>query len=223
MKVLTLEDLTKAAGGLGGHFGKAAAFHKAAAAHHEALHKHHSEMAAFSKGKHDAMDDGHEMKAYMGKAAEHHTAKAAHHLELHKLHKAHAEDNQTMADTYNADKVAGAQPPAATAPPAAAAGAAPPADAAPGNGVSKTIDTTINALIAKALESLDSDPKVAEKIQQIVLERVNQALGDKTIPSLVRGVLPDIPTGGSAALVPRPGQQIQTETVSPELASVFGE
>lgn len=238
MKVLSLEDLTKAAGGLGGHFGKASAFHKSAAAHHEALHKHHAEMASFSKGKHDAMDDGHEMKAYMGKAAAHHEAKAAHHLELHKLHKTHGEECDTMKATYDADKVAGTGAPATTTIPAAPTAGAPPATAptttdpaaaaaAASDGLKGMIDKTTAALVAKSLESLNSDPTVAQAIQKMVLEQVQAALGNKLVPTDARAFMPTDTPGGSAAaanqphLVPRPGQPvIDTTNVPPEFKAL---
>src|SRR5580765_3839950 len=224
MKVLTMDELAKAAGGLGGHFGKASSMHKSAAAHHESLHKHHSEMAAFSKGKHDAMDDGHEMKAYMAKAAEHHAAKAAHHLKLHKLHKAHGEECDDMAKTFSADKaLAAAATAGAPAPAAAATPAAPAAAPTGGDGISAMVSETTAGLVKKSLEMLNSDPAVQDEIRKMVLEGVRSALGDKIVPTDVRAILPDMPGGSAAAPVahPRAGAPpVPTADVPPEFRAL---
>lgn len=187
----------------------AAHFHKSAAGHHESLHKHHSEMAAFSKGKHDAMDDGHEMKAYMAKAHEHHVAKAAHHEALHKLHKARAEecedmDKATMTTTPSTTpttKAAGSPDPAAATPTNPdPANPTPAAEATPAtsDGIDGMLKATTTGLVKSALEMLKTDPTVQDEIRKMVLEGVRSALGSKVIPDHVRGVMPDVPIGSAS-------------------------
>lgn len=224
---------------------KAGSYHKAKADLHKAAADHHTSHAAFHKGKADAMDDGHEMKSAMVKAHEHHTAKAAHHAELHKLHKGMAEDCDNMKSMWDTlstaatdpsapapvNKTTGADP--ANPAPAPAAGAPAPAPATNGNGngdgVAAMINKTTDSLVTKALEALNNDPKVAERIQEIVLGRVNEALGKKVVPDNVHGVLPSVPQAYGSALtpdqiVPRNGAQpIAKTAVPPEFAHLLDE
>ena len=200
--------LNKAMGSLHGHF-------KAAGAHHESLHAHHTTMAAAMKAKHDAMADDHEDKAFVGKLHEHHTQKAA-------IHKAHSDHCMSMSKEYEAAKAEEPTTIKAVTTPVSAAGND------TGEGVAALINKTTDSLVAKALEALNSDPKVAEKIQEIVLQRVNAALGDKIVPDNVRGV---VPTNPNLKLIPRPGDKAadgatdlakaRTE-VAPELAEMLG-
>ncbi len=99
----TVEDLAKAAGQLAGHFTKNAAFHTAAAGHHNTMKAHHEGQAAFHKAAHDAMDDGHEMKAHVGKVHEHHVAKAAHHGAMAAAHETYAEDSNKIAAAFGSE------------------------------------------------------------------------------------------------------------------------
>jgi hypothetical protein len=219
IKLEAVDELVKAVGGLASHFHKAAE-------HHDALHKHHTEMSSYAKSKHDAADDADVHKAFLGKVAEHHAAKAA-------LHKAHHEHLKAMAAECDKSlKAVGTEGTVditkTNATPAAASAAAPAAAADPvvaaSEGVKGMMDTTVAALVQKALSSLKDDPKVAEEIQKIVLEQVQAALGGKLIPSDVRGVLPAAVTlDPRPNLIPRAGQSIAAAPVSvdPELADLF--
>ena len=198
----TIEGLAKAASGLSQHFKKAAVHHKSVSETHTALAEAHKAHGEFCKAKHEAMDDGDVHKTYFGKCAALHAAKAAHHLTKSALHKAHAEHLDGLADSFGAE-------------PEAVKVAAVKAADNDGKGVEELIQKTTDSLVTKALEALNNDPKVAERIQEIVLNRVNAALGDKMVPDHVRGVISDRP---GIRLVPRPGDApISTEGVDAKL------
>lgn len=186
----TVEDLAKAAGHLAGHFGKAASHHQAMADAHAGLNKEHTEMSAFHKGMHDALDDGHEQKAFHKRMHEHHATKAAHHDLLHKLHKAHADHMEEMAKAYGEEKVAGGgkKPPAGTGK-AAAAGA----EGDQPNGVEGMIAKTVEAILTKSLSTVETSGKVEEMVERMVVERVNKALGNHIVPDGVRATIPSNP------------------------------
>ena len=214
-KLATIEDLAKAVGGLASHFTKAAAHHRAVSDAHSALAEVHKGHHAFVKAKHEACADDDVNKAYFGKVAEVHAAKAAHHMTKAALHKAHAEHLDGMASELTEEKAAGAPAaaPAAGAPKAAGA----PETPAAGSGVGAMIEKTTSALVEKALAALDTDPKVQERIQQIVLERVDAALGKAVVPDGVRGALPT-PPGGGTHLIPRAGSApVDSSAVDPTL------
>lgn len=220
VKLTTPADLEKFSKGLKSHFHKTAAIHKTIAEHHSNMAKAHTEHAAFAKGKHDAMDDGDVMKAFMGRVSAHHEAKAAHHTSLHKAYTNMNEENKELADSIEehtpiqtstvqgAAKAAGSEPD-----PAAVAAAAATANAA-GTGIGDMLDKTLDGLLKKALETLNSDPKVAEKIQELVLEKVNEALGNKLQPTAVNGV---IPPGRAITRTGQPQIVKGIENVAPEL------
>lgn len=176
--------------------------HRSAADAHEKFAKHAQEQA-------DGMGEDHEMKAHMVESA--------------KLSKAQAEIEKAFADAEHAESLAfgeqadslkaeidsmkalandwGAAMPITKA---ASSGTTTANVGANGGGVAAMIQETTEALTKKAIESLDSDPAVQEKIREMVLKGVQQALGDKIIPDRVSGV-----TGFPPGVQPvyRPGQQ----------------
>lgn len=182
----TVEDLAKAAGHLAGHFGKAASHHQAMADAHAGLNKEHTEMSAFHKGMHDALDDGHEQKAFHKRMHEHHATKAAHHDLLHKLHKAHADHMEEMAKAYGEEKAA-----AGGKPTTKAAGATDPT--AEPVGVEGMIAKTVEAILTKSLSTVETSGKVEEMVERMVVERVNKALGNHIVPDGVRATIPSNP------------------------------
>lgn len=224
------EDLAKVGAGLAGHFTKAAAHHDGLHKAHDALHKAHAEHAAFVKGTHDAMDDGHEMKGYMAKAHEHHTAKAAHHKALSDMHKAHAEHLASLAKDFS-DSGAHEMPAGKTEQPVLTKTepAAPPVTpaepvAAAPTGIDAMVKETTAGLVKKSLEMLNSDTAIQDEIRKMVLEGVRSALGNKLVPTEVHSVLPDIPQRSRPGntdglqLVPRAGgPEIDTKDVPHEL------
>lgn len=230
---MDIEKLHKAVEHLHDHLEKAAAHHgelhkvhTQKAEHHEKLSKAHEAHAAFLSAKHEAMDNEDVHKTYFGKAADHHKLKAAHHGELHKLHKAAADSYKAHSDSAQEaasgvgealGKTAKAAGTATTmGDPAGKAKAA--AENNNGKGVEKMIQDTTDALVTKALESLNSDPKVTERIQEIVLQRVNAALGDKIIPSQARAtMMPGL------RLIPRSngGVDVKTDSGAEENAEVM--
>ena len=203
----TVEDLAKAAGHLAGHFGKAASHHQAMAEAHAGLNKEHTEMSAFHKGMHDALDDGHEQKAFHKRMHEHHATKAAHHDSLHKLHKAHADHMEEMAKAYGEEKAAAGGRPAAKA-----AGTTDPA--AEPVGVEGMIAKTVEAILTKSLSTVETSGKVEEMVERMVVERVNKALGNHIVPDGVRGTIPSNPPDevlSHLRLVPRAGSGASLE------------
>lgn len=205
--------LTPLSKGLKSHLQKTADHFKAIASHHADIAKAHTEHAAFAKGKHDAMDDGDVMKAFMGRVSAHHEAKAAHHGNLHKAYTNLAEENKNMADQVVEQqpvqtatiqgKAAGAAEPGAAGGTAAAGSGAQPAAASEPTGVESMISKTVDGLVAKALDTLNNSPEIANKIQSILVEKINQVVGDRILPSSVAGVVP-----GAPASVTRVGQPV---------------
>jgi hypothetical protein len=211
-------DLIKTAGHLHDHFKKMAEHH---------LHKagHHSTHAAFVKGLHEGMDDGHEHKAYFGKVAAHHENLSVLHKGAHEHHTSMAEAMKGMGDTMKAaldemNKAAGTTAPAAVAP-ATVLAATPDKGAAtvdPNKGaaavtddaVVNMIDKTMSAVFEKALETVAKSGRVEEMVEQVVLRRVNEKLGGITEPTGVRAIIPTLP----GQLVPRPGQLSKQEEIS---------
>lgn len=194
MKIENIADLEKMSKGLASHFTKAASQHKDIASAHEKMAAAQTEHAAFAKGKADAMDDGDVMKAYMTKAADVHTASATHHSSLAKAHQALAEQHTELAANVLEGKAATAKAagdPAPTGNPTPT----PAGDLAAGTGIAAMLEKTTDGLVAKALETLNTDPKVSEQIQQIVLARVNEALGSKLQPTKISSVIPAPRTG----------------------------
>ncbi len=185
---------------------KSHAFHKAMSGHHAAAAQSHTDQATASKAVHDGLGDDHEMKAHLGKVHGHHTAMAAHHTAMSQSHASHAETMKAELDAMKAisaewggaAKAAGAAAGAAASAAAAAAAAA----SEPGTGVAAMITETTTLLTKKALESLDNDPVVQEKIREMVLKGVSAALGDKIVPDQVHGV---ITTWPGSTIVPRNG------------------
>lgn len=203
----TVEDLAKAAGHLAGHFGKAAAFHKAKHESHSADHKEHTEMSAFHKGMHDALDDGHEQKAFHKRMHEHHATKAAFHKTHADAHQGYAEHLDSMAKAYGEEKAASGGRPAAKA-----AGAADPA--AEPVGVEGMIAKTVEAILTKSLSTVETSGKVEEMVERMVVERVNKALGNHIVPDGVRGTIPSNPPDevlSHLRLVPRAGSGASLE------------
>jgi hypothetical protein len=202
---IQLEDLVKSHAGLAAHFGKAAGFH--AGAH--ALHKAHGE---FAKAAADSMDDGDEHKGYFTKAAKVHEDLA----ELHKGMGEHcagmAAGMQTKAvvvDPNDKDAVAKAAEDARIA--AEAAG-----NAAPGSQLEKMMTETVARVTEQALKAFESDPAIAKRIQEGVLERVNAVLGSTIVPTKVKGAFNTEPT-----MIRRPGQPnaaaAEVEKIDPQL------
>jgi hypothetical protein len=229
-----VEKLHKAVGQVHGlvksmadHHAKLHKVHTEKAEHHEKLSKAHAEHAAFISGKADGLEDEHADKAYFGKAAEIHKLKASHHEALSKLHKEAAEDHAghgaalEKAHGEMGSCLGGAAKTAAAGAPANA-GNGSISKSAEGAGIDEMIQKTTDNLVNKALEQLNSDPKVTERIQEIVLNRVNSALGDKIVPDHVRGVMPP-----NVRLVTRDGGptkvQVETADESPLVAQIFND
>jgi len=177
------------------------AFHKAMSGHHAAAAESHTNQATASKAVHDSLGDDHEMKAHLGKVHGHHTAMAVHHTAMSQSHASHAE---TMKAELAAMKALSAEWGGTAKAAGAAVGTEAHAAAAsePGTGVAAMITETTTLLTKKALESLDNDPVVQEKIREMVLKGVSAALGDKIVPDNVHGVISVWP---AATIVPRAG------------------
>lgn len=210
--------------GFKSHLHKAAEIHKAIAEHHGSIAKAHTEHAAFAKGKHDAMDDGDVLKSFMGKVAAHHEMKAAHHTNLHKAYTNLAEENKNLADqvveeqpiqtsTIQGKAAAGGEPTAAAAP-------ATGTTAEPLTGVDALIGNTVEGLLKKSLETLNNDPKIAEMIQKTLIEKINQVVGDKILPSAVTGVVPGAPTAVTRLGAPSVNKAADVPAEFSELVSV---
>jgi hypothetical protein len=184
------------------------------AGHHEAMHKIHSEMHGMCKAKHEAMDDGDVQKGFIGHMASHHGASASEHKD--------AKENCAQCMKAVEDQLKKVTP-IEGAPAAAAAPSATDAVAKAGDAVTGMIDKTMEAVLAKSLETISGSGQIEELVQTIVLNRVQEILGAKTVPTAARGVLPDVPGGMAAKLVPRTGSApIDTANLDPEMVSVFG-
>ena len=191
-KAETAGDLAK---GLVSHFHKAAE-------HHAAMHKAHAEHAGFLKGKHDALDDGHEMKAYVKAQADHHTAMAD-------MHKAYGEHCMKLADEEGATKAVKATE---TKELSKTEEKKDPTTVAT-DAVSGAVDKAMEAVMAKVLETISTSGKVEKMVEDVVLAKVNEKLGNKTVPDGVRGVFPQTPPEG--LLIPRSGETVNTTSVDP--------
>lgn len=208
-KFATIEELAKAVTDVAGSFTKNADFHKAAAAHHSAAAAHHESHAAFHKTQHEAMDDGHEMKAHVGKVHEHHVAKAAHHKAMATAHSAHADGATKLAAAFGDDAPI-------------KKGETTTSDTAAPNGIEGMVAETTKGLVSKSLEMLQTDPTVQDEIRKMVLEGVKAALGDKIVPNPAVAVTPTnamdhlrlVPRAGSAA-------PIEKAQVAPENEEMF--
>lgn len=195
IKLESIADVAKAFSGIGSHF-------KKMAEHHNLAHGHHAAHAAFAKAHADGLADDHEHKAYFHKAHEHHTAMAA-------VHKAMADHHEAMHSEHAAsEKVAKVDP---TPPPVVeitkGAETEDGKDKKVGektadDAITKMIDQTVQSVTEKALETVAKSGKIEEMIEQIVLKRMNERLGNITVPDGAHGALPTVP----AHLVPRPGQ-----------------
>lgn len=198
----SIEDLAKAAGHLASGFSKNASFHKAAAGHHAAQMTHHGEMAAFHKGVHDALEDGHEQKSFHKRMHEHHEVKKAHHSAMHELHKGYGEDaekaQKAIADAFGLE---GTEPK-----PVTKADGSEPTPAA--GGIEGMITATTQGLVKKSLEMLDNDEAIANAIRQSVLAQVQKALSGQIVPDGVHAIPPSNPPDAvlqHLKLVPRGG------------------
>jgi|HubBroStandDraft_2_1064218.scaffolds.fasta_scaffold100381_1 hypothetical protein len=205
---IQLEDLVKSHAGLAAHFGKAAGFHAAA-------HGVHAAHAEFAKAAGEAMDDNDEHKQYFTKSAKAHEDLA----ELHKGMGEHcagmAAGMQTKAavvDPNDKDAVAKAAKEAEDARIAAEAAG----NAAPGSQLEKMMTETVARVTEQALKAFESDPAIAKRIQEGVLERVNAVLGSTIVPTKAKGAFMTEPM-----LIRRPGQPNPTaaevEKVDPAL------
>ena len=226
----SIEDLAKAFGGFAGHFRKAAAHHdglakvaEEKAAKHDSVAKAHADHSAFLKAKEEGADDGDAMKAYFGKASELHKAKAEHHeamaastREIAKLHKARGAEHAEFADALDG----GGDGKAKKA--AAAAGASKNAPVSGGgDAIENMIETTMQAVLAKSLEAIETSGKIEEMVEMLVLKRVNERLGNAPEPTLARGVLPD--SRERLTLVPRPGgKAVDTDGTDVEMKRLVG-
>lgn len=210
---------------LASYFKKAAAAQKDVAAQHEAMEKQHRELAALAKSKHDSMDDADVMKAFILKQSETHTAEADNHKKMAVLAKSQEAEAEAQATEAEKEELGKGTPAPASGTPAAAPAAAAPAAgteaaaaAAPSpasnDGIQKMLDDTTDALVKKALNEINTNPAVQQRIQEVVLEKVNAALAGKLEPSSVRGVAP------STTIVPRAGADeslLKATGVDPEL------
>jgi hypothetical protein len=206
-KFETVDDLAKAVGQMAGltlELSKGHSLHTAAAVHHDS-------QAAFHKAAHDAMDDGHEMKAQIGKAHEHHVAKAAHHRAMAETHKT----MEALANNINA--AFGSEPEVKKTTTTSA-----PAPA----GIEGMVAETTKGLVSKSLEMLQTDPTVQDEIRKMVLEGVRSALGGHIVPDGVRVAIPNNPPDDvlkHLKLVPRSGSgaNLEKADVDPDMEDAF--
>lgn len=238
LKLTESGDLEKAGKILGSNFAKQAedlsksmshhetlkTLHGSASVTHDELKKIHGEHAELHKAAHDALDDGHPLKAHEHLKSELHKRHGEKHEELSKLHKAiseehgrHAEHFKAQVDSLKAVAAEfGAAIPVTKAAGAAAAGAAPDSEA---TGVAALIQKTTEQLTVKALKTLDEDPVVQDKIREMVLKGVSEALGREPgpMPGPAAAVYPE-----GVRPVPRAGQQaIAGPTVDPEFEKLI--
>lgn len=215
-KFENIADLAKAFSGLSSHFKKMAEHHGAMHKMHADLGKAHKDHADFAQSVHDGMDDSHEHKAYFGKVAALHKAKHVHHTTKADLHKSMAEHHAAMAADVDADD---ATKTAKVAPTGGKEGMEKEA----GGKIEEMVQKTTENVMAKALETIQSSGAIEQLVEKIVLDRVNNALGNKVKPDDVHGALPTVP---AFKLVARPGQlekASETEEFPVELSHFAGE
>lgn len=212
IKLETSADLEKFSKGLAAHFTKSASMHTQIASYHQEMQKAHTAQAGFCKSKCDSMDDSDDMKAFMSKCNEQHTAEAAHHGNLQKVHSELAANNKELADTVDdsikivpsktekTEKTEDEKEKIETK--------------TESKGVAAMLETTSNALVAKALQTLETSDEIADHIKKIVLQQVEATLGKTLEPTNVSGVIPEIRPGITA--VPRGGSVVNTEKVPAE-------
>lgn len=209
LKLTEAGDLEKASRSIGNFFAKRVqelekshGLHAALAAHHDAMKSEHTTQAAHYKATHDGMANDHELKHHFSKGHTHHTAMAAHHEAVSKAHAAHAESVKAEVDAM---KTMAAEW-GGTATTKTDGGT--PIDVRALAGGTGNLDDRIkavsDAMMVKALEALDKDPSIAERIQNIVLGQVEKAVGGKLVPTEVSAVTSDNPRHRA---VLRPGQQ----------------
>ena len=201
------------------HQTKLAEHHEALKADHEKMEQEERDQAKKAEALHEGMGDDNELKASQAQKAAYHKSRAdaeksmaSHHEGLAKEHRAHAEALKAQIDTM---KTVAAEWGGHAIVKVASGGVEipipPPGE--PGTGVAAMIAETTQALTKKALSTLDSDPAVQDKIREMVLKGVSEALGDKIIPDRVAGIV--APPG--FRMVPRAGQQAPTgASVDPE-------
>jgi hypothetical protein len=190
---ITIEGLAKANAD---HF-------KKVADQHAAISKAYAAQAATAQKQVDATDDSDAGKALLVKTVELNTTLAA----SHKAISESALENSVVKDEVT---------PIAVVPVAKAAVAGAAGDAViPVNGVDELLNKTVSNLVEKAFTSMSTDPKVAARIEEFLLQKVNDALGTKMVPTDVHAALPD------GQLVPRPGQAalpVAANDVPPDFA-----
>lgn len=203
-------DLEKGTRSIGSFFAKQAddleksfAAHTAMASHHEAIRKAHSEFAAHNKAMQDGLDKGHELHGHFGKAASHHDGLAAEHAGLHKAHTDCADKCKADMNTIKSFVAdwGGALPATSKA-----AGTVVTMPNTEGLSIEEKLKVVSDAMVSKAIASIDDNPAVAEALQRIVLEQVEKAIGNKLVPTSVSAVAPTAAPFGSRA-VPREGQK----------------
>lgn len=204
-------DLIKTVKTISGLLAKSASFHAKKAGLHKAIAAAHKARAATIKAHADGLGDDHEMKAYFAHKAAFHETKAQHHEEMASSHEEQAGNEKSIIDQLKVEEPT-TQKTTPSDPPAT-----PAAPEKPGDGIAKMIDDTTQSVVKKALETLDSDPKVAERIQEIVLQKVNEALGSKLEPTAIKTVIP--PGTPAVTAVPRTGANLAklADDVAPEL------
>jgi hypothetical protein len=124
------------------------------------------------------------------------------------VHKALADHHDSMHAAHaEAEKVA-KDAPAAGAAAKPADGKEQPVEKTADDAITAMIDKTVQSVTEKALETVAKSGKIEEMIEQIVLKRMNERLGNITVPDTVKGALPTLPAFAHLAphLVPRPGQ-----------------
>jgi len=208
-KFENIDDLAKAVGQVAGltlELSKGHSLHTAMAAHHDAH-------AAYHKAAHDAMDDGHEMKAHIGKMHEHHVAKAAHHRAMAETHKALEATANTVAAAFGTEPELQKTAPAAA--PATTAGV-----------VEGMLTGMAGDLKEMAQDMIKTDPSVKEMLRKSIAEALGQALGSQIKPDGVRGVIPSNPPDevlSHLKLVPRgsSGASLEKAQVDPDMEDAF--
>lgn len=213
LKLTEAADLEKAGRSLGSYFAKQAeelqkshAFHAAVSAHHGAMASAHKVYAASNKAAGDGLSNDHELKHHFSAAHTHHTEMSAHHEAVAKAFHAHAEATKAELDTIKTLAADWGSAAKADGTPAPTNGI--PLDVAAlakgGSDLDTRIKAVSDAMMIKALEALDQDPMIAQRIQGIVLSQVEKAVGGKLVPSSISAVTPDNPRFRA---VPRGGQQ----------------
>jgi hypothetical protein len=79
---------------------------------------------------------------------------------------------------------------------------------AAGNRIEEMVQTTTEKVLEKALLTITEGGSIEKMVEQIVLAKVNEALGNKIMPTEVKGVIPTVPAFAVPpfTMVPRPGQ-----------------